>query len=116
MKLTSPAFQHNGVIPSKHTCDGKNIRPELVIADVPKEAASLVIIMEDPDVPEFVRKDRMWDHWVQFNIPPTTNRIPEEGKVPGVAGKNTNGKLGYQGPCPPDREHRYIFCGTFLER
>jgi Raf kinase inhibitor-like YbhB/YbcL family protein len=34
----------------------------------------------------------------------------KEGKEPeGVQGKNTSGRLGYQGPCPPDREHRYFF-------
>jgi Raf kinase inhibitor-like YbhB/YbcL family protein len=63
-----------------------------------------------------VRKDRMWDHWVQFNIPPTTLRIPEKGEVPGISGKNTSEKLGYQGPCPPDREHRYVFTLYALDK
>jgi hypothetical protein len=108
MKLTSPAFEHGGPIPSKFTCDGENISPELRIEDVPPAARSLALIMEDPDVPESVRPDRMWDHWVVWNIPPETRSIPE-GAAIGVEGKNTGGNRGYGGPCPPDREHRYFF-------
>jgi hypothetical protein len=39
-------------------------------------------------------------------------RIPEplENTEPdGTPGIGTNGKTGYFGPCPPDREHRYFF-------
>lgn len=33
-----------------------------------------------------------------------------EGKEPqGIHGKGTSGNLDYQGPCPPDGEHRYFF-------
>ncbi len=109
MKLTSPAFQEGGKIPSKYTCEGENINPELQIDGVPIQAKSLVLIVDDPDVPEFVRKDRMYDHWVVFNISPTTTRIPENSQPDGIPGKNTSGSLKYIGPCPPDREHRYFF-------
>ena len=109
MQLKSPAFSEGGKIPSLFTCDGRNINPELIISGVSSEAKSLVLLMDDPDVPESVRKDRMWDHWVVFNIPPQTKTIPENSQPEGVPGKNTGGNLGYQGPCPPDREHRYFF-------
>ncbi|MES2121427.1 MAG: YbhB/YbcL family Raf kinase inhibitor-like protein [Chlamydiota bacterium] len=109
MELKSSAFTPSGKIPAKFSCDGENISPELLISGVPAEAKSLVLIMDDPDVPESVRQERMWDHWVVFNIPPETKRIPENTEPPGVGGKNTGGDLGYQGPCPPDREHRYFF-------
>lgn len=109
MKLTSPAFTEGGKIPSKYTCEGEGINPELLIQEVPSNAKSLVLIMDDPDVPEFIRKERMFDHWVVFNIPPTTKRIPENSQPHGVPGKNTSGGLNYFGPCPPDREHRYFF-------
>ena len=109
MKLSSPVFTHEGSIPAKYTCQGKNINPELHIASVPQHAQSLVLIMDDPDVPEFVRKDRMFDHWVVYNIPPSTHTIKEGTEPQGVLGKNTSGTLGYFGPCPPDREHRYYF-------
>jgi Raf kinase inhibitor-like YbhB/YbcL family protein len=109
MQLTSSAFVEGGKIPSKYTCEGENMNPELHFSDVPKHAKTLVLILDDPDVPEYVRKDRMYDHWVVFNIPPTTTHILENSQPEGVPGKNTAGGLGYTGPCPPDREHRYFF-------
>jgi hypothetical protein len=109
MKLTSPAFEDGKSIPSQYTCDGRNINPALEITGVPKEAKSLVLIMDDPDVPEFVRKDRMYVHWVVFNMPPTLRSIPENSQPQGKRGSNTEGRKDYQGPCPPDREHRYFF-------
>lgn len=109
MKLGSPAFEHEGTIPSKYTCDGENISPPLKVADVPEGAKSLVLIMDDPDVPKNLRPDGMWDHWLVWNIPPETTEIIEGQGPKGVIGKNTGGKFGYQGPCPPDREHRYFF-------
>lgn len=106
MKLTSPTFHEGGIIPSIHTCEGQNLPPPLVAAHVPQSAKSLVLIMDDPDVPPSVRSDRMYDHWVLFNIDPATTNIDENS---GTAGKNTNGENEYIGPCPPDREHRYFF-------
>jgi len=112
MKLTSPAFTDGGMIPSKYTCDGENSSPPLSIFDVPAKAKTLVLIMDDPDIPDFVKQKfniQMWDHWVIWNISPTTKKITE-GKNPiGKLGKNTSGKSIYGGPCPPDREHRYFF-------
>jgi Raf kinase inhibitor-like YbhB/YbcL family protein len=109
MKLCSKAFDHNGQIPSLYTCDGENISPPLSIQHVPSEAKSLVLLVDDPDVPASIRKDQMWDHWVLYNIPPETSTIAEGAVSRGIEGKNTEGQLGYQGPCPPDREHRYFF-------
>jgi hypothetical protein len=109
MKLTSPDFAPGGLIPARFTCDGEGINPELNIQDVPLYAVSLVLLMEDPDVPPNVRKDQMWDHWVVFNIPPRTSRIPHNTQPAGIIGRNTSGEPAYQGPCPPDRRHRYFF-------
>lgn len=109
MKITSPAFSEGGKIPLKFTCEGENINPELHFDAIPENAKALALIMDDPDVPEFIRKERMWDHWVVFNIPPKTKKIEENSQPLGTAGKNTSGKLNYEGPCPPDREHRYFF-------
>jgi Raf kinase inhibitor-like YbhB/YbcL family protein len=109
MKLAAKSFSQGGKIPSKHTCDGSDISPELHISGVPAHAVSLVLIIDDPDVPSVVRADQMWDHWVVFNLSPTTTLIPENTQPPGTPGKNTFGNLVYQGPCPPDREHRYFF-------
>jgi hypothetical protein len=110
MKLISSAFKDKGIIPSRYTCEGANVSPPLEIASIPANAKSLVLILEDPDVPEQVRSDRMWDHWIIFNMPPTTLQIPEMvGPPSGIRGKTTFGHTRYGGPCPPDREHRYFF-------
>ncbi|MBI4272891.1 YbhB/YbcL family Raf kinase inhibitor-like protein [Candidatus Uhrbacteria bacterium] len=109
MKISSTAFAHNASIPAKYTCDGSDINPPLQFSDIPPEAKSLVLLMDDPDVPKSVRTDGMWDHWIVWNIPPTTTLIAE-GKAPaGTIGKSSFGEQSYGGPCPPDREHRYFF-------
>ncbi len=112
MELNSNAFENNGTIPAKYTCDGDNISPELKISGVPEKAKSLVLIMDDPDVPKILKSDSVFDHWVLFNIPPGTIQIPEGSSV-GTAGINSRQQNAYTGPCPPKQyepsEHRYIF-------
>ena len=112
MKLTSSAFNNSGRIPVKYTCDGENVSPPLTFEDIPENAASLVLIMDDPDVPTAVRPERNFDHWVLFNIPPETREIAE-GASAGTPGVNGAGESAYTGPCPPPqyepKEHRYFF-------
>jgi Raf kinase inhibitor-like YbhB/YbcL family protein len=102
--VTSPSFDHNGRIPSRFTCDDADVNPALRIGDVPGDAKSLVLIMDDPDAP-----GGTWDHWIVWNIDPSATF--EENNVPGgaVQGKNSWGKNDYGGPCPPSGTHRYFF-------
>lgn len=109
MRISSSAFENGGNISSIYTCDGEDINPPLEFHDVPPETQSLVLILDDPDVPTFVRKDHMWVHWVVYDMPSETRTIKENSKPPGIQGTGTGGKPHYQGPCPPDREHRYFF-------
>lgn len=104
MKLTSPAFQDNMHIPSKYTCDGDDLSPPLSISDVPSSAKSLALVMDDPDAPVGT-----WDHWVVFNISASTKDIQRGTEPKGIAGKNSWGRTGYGGPCPPSGTHRYFF-------
>ena len=111
MKIFSVAFTHEGKIPSKYSCDGENVSIPLEFSDVPKNAKSLALIMDDPDIPEFVKQKfgiTMFDHWVLFNIKPDVTKVAENS-APGTQGKNSSGNAKYTGPCPPDREHRYFF-------
>lgn len=115
MELTSQSFENNGSIPSKYTCDGKNINPKLIIVMVPKKTKSLVLTLDDPDIPKEVKTARgieVFDHWVLFNIDPSTKEIAED-TAPGIQGVNSLGKNSYTGPCPPPqfkpKEHRYFF-------
>src|SRR3989338_4818741 len=108
MKITSDSFKSNGNIPSKFTCDGDNVNPNLRFEDIAENSKSLVLIMDYPDavpVAGFV-----WEHWLVWNIDPNTEEI-SENSVPreAVEGRNSRGKNSYGGPCPPDKEHRYYF-------
>ena len=107
MKLSSPAFNHQGMIPSKYTCDGEGISPPLAFEDVPAKTKSLALVMEDPDVPTSIRPDGMWDHWVVWNMNAGTTGIDEGAEAPGVVGLSTRNVNAYGGPCPPETEHRY---------
>ena len=103
MRITSNAFEHEGDIPVRHTCDGEDTSPPLTIEDLPAETVSLVLVMDDPDAPMGT-----WDHWVAYDIEPLTE-IPEAVEELGTPGLNSWGRTGYGGPCPPDGTHRYIF-------
>jgi Raf kinase inhibitor-like YbhB/YbcL family protein len=103
LKIKSSAFEHNGSIPRKYTCDGEDVNPPLTIEDIPEGTHSLALIMDDPDAPMGT-----WDHWVVWNIPPSSKEI-RENSVPGVEGMNDFRKHSYGGPCPPGGTHRYFF-------
>ena len=105
MIITSPAFEQNGMIPIKYTCDGENINPPLKFIGVPEAAQSLVLIVDDPDAPY-----GSWVHWVVMDIDPKINSI-HEGVATASAkeGANSSGNFGYDGPCPPAGTHRYFF-------
>src|SRR5258708_35818164 len=51
MKLSSQSFGENKEIPQKYSCDGQGINPGLTITDVPNNAKSLALIMDDSDAP-----------------------------------------------------------------
>lgn len=103
MRLTSTAFEHEGTIPSRYTCEGADVSPPLAVEDVPPQAAALVLIMDDPDAPRGT-----WDHWIAYDIP-TDARMPEDVGTLGIPGMNSWGRAGYGGPCPPSGTHRYFF-------
>jgi len=102
MRLTSPEFNHNELIPKKFTCQGSDVNPTLIIHDVPKDAKSLALIVDDPDAPVGT-----WVHWVVFDMP-VTFKINEDS-IPGKQGINDFRKRNYGGPCPPFGTHRYFF-------
>jgi len=105
MKISSPAFKNNRMIPKIYTCNGKNINPSLLFSNIPQPAKSLALVVDDPDAPTGT-----WVHWIVFNIPTTTKKIAENSVPAGsMLGITSFGKAGYGGPCPPSGTHRYFF-------
>ena len=103
MTLKSPAFQQNGHIPSKYTCEGEDVSPPLAWEDAPNGAKSLVLIIDDPDAPDPKAPKMVWVHWVVYNMPPDTKSLPEnagKARLPQGAlfGLNDFKKTGYGGP------------------
>ena len=106
--LKCSSFKEDGFIPERYTCDGENVNPFLEIRNVPKEAQSLALIIDDPDA----TNGKVWDHWIIWNIDPKTQYILEDSLPSNaVQGKNSWGSARYGGPCPPHggEPHRYMF-------
>jgi Raf kinase inhibitor-like YbhB/YbcL family protein len=105
MQITSPVFKNNDYLPEKYTCDGPDVNPPLVFSDIPPNAKSLALIVDDPDSPSGV-----WTHWLVWNINPDTKEILENSlPINAIEGTTTWGKVGYRGPCPSSGTHRYFF-------
>jgi Raf kinase inhibitor-like YbhB/YbcL family protein len=114
LRITSTAFDNNGKIPPKYTCEGDDMSPPLEWSEVPEGTKSLALIVDDPDAPDPARPQRVYVHWVLYNIPPTATRIDEnawQSNLPGgtVTGINDWDKQAWGGPCPPIGRHRYFF-------
>jgi Raf kinase inhibitor-like YbhB/YbcL family protein len=112
LELKSDAFTSGQSIPAKYSCIGRNISPALNWSDPPAGTQSFALIMDDPDAPMGT-----WVHWVLYNIKPDWRSLPEDLPMTGknidpeavFFGKNSSGKIGYDGPCPPSGTHRYYF-------
>ena len=110
LEITSTAFSEGEMIPTRYTCDGPDVSPDLSWSGVPDAAKSLALICDDPDAPMGT-----WVHWVLFNIPSNASglpaEIPSDDALENGARHGTNdfGRLGYGGPCPPGGTHRYYF-------
>jgi Raf kinase inhibitor-like YbhB/YbcL family protein len=96
-------------------CTGDNLSPALSWQGAPAATKSYAVTIYDPDAPT----GSGWWHWVVFNIPASTTRLPEgagdatKNLLPAgaVQGNTDFGAPGYGGPCPPkgDKPHHYIF-------
>lgn len=110
MQLKSDAFTPEGNIPKPYTCDGENVSPPLRWTNVPDQAKSLALLVEDPDAPSGV-----FVHWLVYNIPPHELALPKSmSRDPMIGngirqGENSFEHIGYDGPCPPSGVHHYRF-------
>jgi Raf kinase inhibitor-like YbhB/YbcL family protein len=122
MRLHSPAFDDAGQIPPQYTADGLNLSPPLQWSELPPQARSLCLILDDPDAPA-----GLWVHWVLYDIPPEVPGLPAglprisrlpDGSCQGRCwGVHHFPRLGYHGPQPPPGPaHRYRFTLTALSQ
>jgi Raf kinase inhibitor-like YbhB/YbcL family protein len=113
LRIASPAFSEGGPIPSKYTCEGQDISPPLAWSGAPPNTRSFALIVDDPDAPDPAKPQRVYVHWVVYNIPANVAALPENASKKGlpngaVQGKNDWGKAEFGGPCPPIGRHRYF--------
>lgn len=106
LKLSSPAFKHHESIPAKHASDGEDVAPELSWSGVPEGTKAFAIVVHDPDAPLVDG----FTHWVAYGIAGDATSLPEGGGN-SVAGVNSLGESGYNGPAPPPGHgtHHYYF-------
>jgi len=112
LTIDSSAFQPNGNIPRKHTCESNDVSPPLAWRGEPGNTKSFALIVDDPDAPDPKAPKMTWVHWVAYNLPASTHELAEGAsrKMPAGArdGKNDWKRTGYGGPCPPTGRHRYF--------
>jgi Raf kinase inhibitor-like YbhB/YbcL family protein len=114
MQLTSSAFTHEGRIPKKYTCESDDLSPPLQWSGAPAETKSFALIVDDPDAPDPAKPQRVYVHWVLYNIPANTTGLDENASrtnLPAgtITGVNDWDKAEWGGPCPPIGRHRYFF-------
>ncbi len=114
--VLSPAFEDSQTIPIKFTADGADISIPLKILNIPKNAKSLALLMDNSDAPPpFISP---FVHWLGWNIHLCSNRECSSFFIPkGISGDklfitegiNSFGNIGYDGPSPPpgDGTHHY---------
>lgn len=113
MLFYSPDFPDGDPIPKIYTCEAEDISPTLKWENIPKEAKSLVLIVDDPDAPDPAAPKMTWVHWILYNLPTNTSGLKSNighGLPVGTfEGVNDWKRIGYGGPCPPIGRHRYFF-------
>jgi len=102
--VTSTAFVEGGAIPRRFSCDGDDVSPPLAWKGVPSSAAALALVVDDPDAPSGT-----FTHWVVLDLPTSVGALDEAVDPHGVQAKNSAGRAGWFGPCPPSGTHRYRF-------
>ncbi len=111
IQVKSSAFSNMGILADKYSAYFAGVSPEISWSNVPKNAKSLVLMMEDPDA-----MLKPVTHWIVANVSPNVTGFPEnvmktEKYGDAMQGANHTGKIGYYGPMPPpaDKPHNYHF-------
>jgi|TARA_B110001454_G_C12296115_1_gene257403 Raf kinase inhibitor-like YbhB/YbcL family protein len=113
--ITSSDFEEGGEIPKKFGYKHGNEQPNIEWHNIPVDALTHALIMDDPDAMGAVGK--IWVHFLWYV---TTKRLPDfEGEVEWenveIYGKTDFGECHYDGPAPPDKRHTYVFKAYTLD-
>jgi Raf kinase inhibitor-like YbhB/YbcL family protein len=106
--LTSPAFNGGHAIPRRYTCAGSNVSPALRWQAPPRGTSAFALFVIDRDAGPFT-------HWTLWDLPATSRSLPMATRWR-LQGRNSFGRVGYAGPCPPSGRHRYVFTLYALRR
>ena len=111
LTLNVDSLATGSVLPEVYSCKGAGESPVVSWDSIPAGTKSLVLILEDPDVPTGI-----FTHWLVYNIPIDARSIPSGQTAQKVLsngaqqGDTSTGSRGYYPPCPPvGTTHRYIF-------
>lgn len=111
LSLSSPSFHDGARIPARYTCDGQDVSPSLRWSRVPAGARTLALELDDPDAPGGV-----FVHWLLWNLPARRRSLPARVAWR-LQGRNSFGRTGYGGPCPPSGPaHHYVFTLYAVDR
>jgi len=113
--LTSVAFADHAPLPPRYTADGEGLSPPLQWAEVPAEATSMVLLVEDADSPT----PNPLVHAIVVGLRPSDGKL-DEAAIPsrdneGAAGLHVGRNSGFQAawmppdPPPGHGPHRYAF-------
>jgi Raf kinase inhibitor-like YbhB/YbcL family protein len=115
IEVSSPAFENDQSMPKRFAAEGGNVSPPVRWGPLPSGTRSLVLIVEDIDLPLPKFLLASWVHWIIYNIPADSEGIPEGMAVGkpmtggGTLGWTSFRRFGWGGPAPVGGEHRYVF-------
>ena len=121
LQLRSEAFEDGGSIPPRYTADGEKLSPPLSWTEVPAAAASLVLIVEDPDAPT----PEPLLHLLAWDLAPDLDGVaegmfkgPDHNGLDENLGRNAYLQAAYLPPDPPSGHgaHLYAFQLFALDR
>jgi len=98
-------FNEGDEIPKEFGYKHGNVTPSIIFNNIPDEAKTIALVMDDPDAMGAVGK--VWVHWLEYRY---VNKIHIS-----IDGKTDFGEIGYGGPAPPDKRHTYVFKAYALD-
>lgn len=111
LTLSSSNFQSQQKIPITLACtqaQGLNQIPHLNWTNPPIGTLAYLITLTDPDA-QPTASNIPFTHWILYNIPGNATSVDSSTAKLYATGKNSYGRLGYDGPCPASGTHHYVF-------